>query len=193
MLLGFPLCFMQDFLLHSEEKTKTRCFKQFCLSNVCWKETRKEEWKPAHSLFCFVSARSNMHRYKAQNHRVPNGRKQKKDPWCIWSSGSVQCWFRRRMWGVLWRISHVHEVSYILERQEHKQEVGERLEKPEGSTEAGSKSRARVLRRAQPTRSRWAGSLVNHKDSLVFCFIPTLTPANVLSPSNRDKAQQKQK
>lgn len=37
----------------------------------------------------------------------------KKCPWCIWSSNPVQS-FRRCTWGVLWRISHVHEVSYIL-------------------------------------------------------------------------------
>lgn len=54
-----------------------------------------------------MSAGSNMHRYKAQNHRVPNGRKR--------SGGGIQV--RRRTWGVLWRISHVHEVSYILRRE----------------------------------------------------------------------------
>lgn len=49
-----------------------------------------------------------MHRYKAQNHLVPNGKnvttlEQRSSP------KSTRC-----MRGVLWRISHVQELLYIL-------------------------------------------------------------------------------
>lgn len=80
----------------------------------------------------YVTAGSNMHSHKAQSHCVPNGlkkrgklendkkkrrRRQSWDP--VWG-------FRRCTWGVLWRISHVHEVSYILqdERKQEKRHEG---------------------------------------------------------------------
>lgn len=56
-----------------------------------------------------------------------------------------------------------------------------------------------VFQRTWPTRYRWVGSSVGRKDqkkvalkldSQAFCFITTLTPAFVLSPSNREEAKE---